>query len=186
MPESAPDYLELCRAGRLSHFDAMASYFAFTPTDDAALHALLSATEPDPDFQTAVAKLRAASWDLIIVSAGSCWYIDKILAASGVTAVVHSNPGHIEIGRGLVIKKPTSSPFFSAEVGIDKAAVVRDAAKRFKQVAFAGDGPPDVEPALLVRPHLRFARDFLAHELQRRGEKFRSFERWADIVRGIV
>jgi 2-hydroxy-3-keto-5-methylthiopentenyl-1-phosphate phosphatase len=186
MPRSEPDYLELYRAGKLSHFDAMASYFAHAPTDEASLALLLKDTEPDPAFQSTVARLHQASWDLIIVSAGSSWYIDRILAACGVNAAVHSNPGHPRTGRGLVIEKPLGSPFLSTEVGIDKAAVVREALGRYKRVAFAGDGPPDVEPALLVDPELRFARDYLARELQRRGEVFQPFERWSDVVLAIL
>ena len=185
IPRSEPDYLELYRAGKLSHFDAMASYFAHAPADEASLAALLKDTEPDPEFQPAVARLHEASWDLIIVSAGSSWYIDRILAARGVNAAVHSTPGRVLAGRGLVIEKPLCSPFLSEEVGVDKAAVVRDALGRYKRVAFAGDGPPDVAPALLVEPELRFARDYLARELQRRGEVFRPFERWSDVVRAI-
>jgi 2-hydroxy-3-keto-5-methylthiopentenyl-1-phosphate phosphatase len=41
-------------------------------------------------------------------------------------------------------------------------------------VAFAGDGPPDLEPALRVRPDLRFARG-LAEALRVRGEAFQPF-----------
>ena len=33
---------------------------------------------------------------------------------------------------------------------------------RYDRVAFAGDGPPDIEPALLVPADMRFARGALA------------------------
>ena len=147
---------------------------------------LLRQTAPDPDLRAAVQRLRNASWDVIIVSAGSSWYIDRILAAAGVEATVYSNPGRLEPGRGLVIEKPTGSPFFSDNVGVDKAAVVRDALARYRRVAFAGDGPPDVEPALLIAPELRFARAYLADELTRRGEAFRPFTRWFEVVEALL
>jgi 2-hydroxy-3-keto-5-methylthiopentenyl-1-phosphate phosphatase len=80
---------------------------------------------------------------------------------------------------------PHGAPFFSAEVGIDKPAIVRHALATVDVVAFAGDGPPDVEPALLVDPALRFATGFLAEELARRGEGFRPFERWIEVARAL-
>jgi 2-hydroxy-3-keto-5-methylthiopentenyl-1-phosphate phosphatase len=186
MSESAPEYFELYRAGRMSHFEAMAAYFAHAPADEAALQEMIELTEPDPCFVSAISTLRAASWDLIVVSAGSNWYIERILRNLGVEAVVHSNPGHIQKGQGLVIERPSGAPFFSAEVGVDKAAVVRDALKRYEQVAFAGDGPPDLEPALLVPPRFRFARGYLADALRRRQEPFQEFRSWSEIARSLV
>jgi 2,3-diketo-5-methylthio-1-phosphopentane phosphatase len=187
MRDSDPDrYFALYRAGRLSHFDAMAAYFKHAPTDAAELERLIEQTEPDPAFGRSVRKLRDASWDLIIVSAGSTWYIERVLQRAGVDAVVHSNPGRIEAGQGLVLERAVDSPFYSEDVGIDKAAVVRDALSRFEKVAFAGDGPPDVEPALAVAPELRFARSYLADELGRRGERFHRYAEWSEIVSALL
>ena len=81
---------------------------------------------------------------------------------------------------------PTDSPFFCPDVGIDKAAVVRACLRKYDDVVFAGDGPPDIAPALLVNPDRRFARGFLAKELQNRNEKCITFERWSDIVETVV
>lgn len=186
MAKSEPDYLELYRAGKMSHFRAMASYFAHAPHEEAELEEMLRLTEPDPAFVSTIEALRAASWDLIVVSAGSDWYIERILRDLGVEAVVHSNPGRIQEGHGLVIEQPSGAPFFSAEVGVDKAAVVRDAQSRYERVSFAGDGPPDVAPSLLVPPGLRFARGYLADELRRRDEGFREFHSWSDIRQALT
>jgi 2-hydroxy-3-keto-5-methylthiopentenyl-1-phosphate phosphatase len=186
MPQPPTDFLELYRQGQMSHFDAMASYYAHAPADEDSLAALLRDTEPDSQLADAVARLAAASWELILVSAGSTWYIDRILAAAGVHATVYSNPGRIEPGRGLILERATAAPFYSADVGVDKAAVVEDALSRYRKVAFAGDGPPDLEAALLVEPDLRFARGYLAEELRKRGEPFRAFERWSEIADALL
>jgi 2-hydroxy-3-keto-5-methylthiopentenyl-1-phosphate phosphatase len=77
---------------------------------------------------------------------------------------------------------PVDSPFFSAPTGIDKPGVVRDALRRTEHVAFAGDGRPDLEPALLVRPEYRFARGWLAEALTERGEAFHPFSRWSEVA----
>lgn len=187
IPADAPDYFAAYRAGEISHFEAMARYFAYTPTDEASLETLLQASEPDPQLGECVARLTEAGWNLVIVSAGSRWYIDRILAQAGVSATVYANTGEIVPGRGLVIEKlPKDSPFYSEEVGVDKAAVVHAALREGKQVAFAGDGPPDVGPALLVPPERRFARAFLADELKKRGQPYRPYARWSEVVEGLL
>lgn len=170
------------RAGRLTHIEAMQSFFSHAPSNELELASMLQQTGLDPKFRESVEMLQAAEWDLIIVSAGSSWYIDRLLASAGVEAPVHSNPGVIESGRGLVLQSNRGSRFYSEDVGVDKSAVVRDALQNYERVAFAGDGPPDLPPALLVDPDLRFARGFLAEELQRLGQSFRSFRHWSEVA----
>jgi 2,3-diketo-5-methylthio-1-phosphopentane phosphatase len=187
LPANTPDYFARDREGRISHFEAMAAYFAFAPTDEQQLEELLTASQPDPDLAASAALLRRAGWNLWVVSAGSSWYIERVLSRAGVAATVYSNPGRLENGRGLVLDKPDpSSPYHSASEGVDKSAVVRHALRVADSVAFAGDGPPDLQPALLVRPGLRFARGFLADALRTRGEQFRPFSRWSEIARELA
>lgn len=182
MPADAPDYFAQYRSGQILHWEAMQGFFHHAPEDEAALAELLRETRPDPALRSAVERLGEADWDVIVVSAGSSWYIDRIFAEAGVDVVVHSNPGEIVAGHGLVLSLPRDSRFFSPEVGVDKAGVVRDALERYEAVAFAGDGPPDLEPALLVDPELRFARSFLAEELARRSERYRAFAWWGEVA----
>src|SRR5215467_10732732 len=161
IPGDTPDYFAQYREGRITHFEAMAAYFAFAPTKEQELEELLAASQVDPDLGESAALLQRAGWELWVVSAGSSWYVERVLRQAGVAASVYSNPGRLENGPGLVLEKldPTS-PFHSASVGVDKSAVVRHALRIADSVAFAGDGPPDLQPSLLVRPNLRFARDF--------------------------
>ena len=184
MPKDHPDYFADYRVGRITHFEAMQAFYHYAPSARKALDRLLRDTRPDPLLADCVRRLEDNGWDLIIVSAGSSWYIERILERAGVFATIHSNPGQIEEGRGLVLRLPKESPFFSPQVGIDKAGVVRDAVNRYKKVAFAGDGPPDIEPALLVDPSLRFARRFLAQALERRGEAYQPYRIWSERGRG--
>src|SRR5262245_52974803 len=182
VPAGTPDYFAQYVEGRMTHFDAMAAYFAYMPTEEQQVEELLDASEADPDFGASAALLQRAGWELLVVSAGSSWYIERVLRRAGVAATVYSNPGRLENGRGLVLEKlDIASPY-----GMDKAVVVRNAFHAAETVAFAGDGPSDLQPALLVRPELRFARRFLADALRQRGESFRPFSRWTDIARGLV
>jgi 2,3-diketo-5-methylthio-1-phosphopentane phosphatase len=186
MPSDHPDYFADYREGRITHFEAMQAYYNYAPSEPQALDRLLRDTKPDPELSDCVHRLEASGWDVIIVSAGSSWYIERILGTAGVSATIYSNPGEIEEGRGLVLQLPEESPYFSPQMGIDKAKVVRDALRRYKRVAFAGDGPPDVEPALLVVPALRFARGFLAQALERRGEPYQAYRIWSEVVETLV
>ena len=187
VPEDTPDYFAQYREGRITHFEAMAAYFAFAPTEEQQLEELLTASQVDPDLGASAALLRRAGWELWVVSAGSSWYIERVLKRADVAATVYSNPGRLENGSGLVMEKlDPSSPYHSASMGVDKSAVVRHALHVADTVAFAGDGPPDLQPALLVRPDLRFARGFLAEALRERGETFQPFSCWSEIARKLT
>jgi 2-hydroxy-3-keto-5-methylthiopentenyl-1-phosphate phosphatase len=187
IPADTPDYFAQYREGRMTHFEAMAAYFAFAPTEEQQLEELLVASQADPDLGASAALLHRAGWELWVVSAGSSWYVERVLSRAGVAATVYSNPGRLENGRGLVLEKlDPSSPYHSASVGVDKSAVVRHALQVAVAVAFAGDGPPDLQPALLVQPQLRFARGFLAEALRERRETFRPFSRWSEIARKLA
>ncbi len=178
MPPDTPDFFELYRSGKMTHVEAMQGFFAYAPTEESQLAALLRDTRPDDGLRDSVESLRAAGWDIIVVSAGSSWYIDRIFSALGIEHVtVHSNAGQIVEGRGLQIDTSRD---------VDKPAVVRDALARYDRVAFAGDGPPDVAPALLVEPELRFARRYLAEELTRRNQRYCPFNRWRDVVDALL
>jgi 2-hydroxy-3-keto-5-methylthiopentenyl-1-phosphate phosphatase len=186
-PRDTPDYFAQYREGRISHFEAMAAYFAFAPTEEHQVKELLADTQADPELGATASLLQRAGWELWVVSAGSSWYVERVLRRAGVAAPVYSNPGRLETGRGLVMKKlDPSSPYHSPSVGVDKSAVVRHALDVAETVAFAGDGPPDLAPALLVQPSLRFARRFLAEALRERGEPFQLFSRWSEIARKLA
>ena len=187
VPAGTPDYFAQYVEGRITHFDAVAAYFAFMPTEEQEVEELLDASEADPDLGLSAVLLQRAGWELLVVSAGSAWYVERVLRRAGVAATVYANPGRLEKCRGLVLEKlDISSPYYSASVGIDKSAVVRHALHAADTVAFAGDGLPDLPPALLVRPELRFARGVLADALRQHGEAFRPFSRWSEIVKELT
>jgi 2-hydroxy-3-keto-5-methylthiopentenyl-1-phosphate phosphatase len=99
---------------------------------------------------------------------------------------VKANPGSYSASHGLEMRLPDRSAFFCADLGINKVAVVREALRRSSRVAFAGDGRPDLAPALLVRPELRFAKKWLARKLTEIGEAFLPFESWFEIAQALT
>jgi 2-hydroxy-3-keto-5-methylthiopentenyl-1-phosphate phosphatase len=148
-PQEASDWWSGYQAGRISHFEALRQIFGAFPAGEAELVRLVHAMDLDPDLAASVTALREAGWEVVVASAGCEWYIRLLLNEAGVDLPVHANPGHVEGGR-LVMEWPNASPFQSPRTGIDKVAVVRAAQQGGRTVAFAGDGPPDLEPALLV------------------------------------
>jgi 2,3-diketo-5-methylthio-1-phosphopentane phosphatase len=203
VPDDTPDYWAQFRAGVITHFEALRSYFASIRKTEEQVLAVVQKMELDPDVRAAVDALRKAGWHVIIASAGCDWYIRRLLASAGVDVEVHSNPGRFEEGRGLLMQMPIGSPYFSMTHGIDKSAIVRryvDASadedggnpatsghrsalsNRARRVAYAGDGIPDADPARLVPGDFRFARSDLADVLNREHLEFRPFEAWSEIA----
>ncbi|MFP4311745.1 MAG: HAD-IB family phosphatase [Nitriliruptoraceae bacterium] len=175
---------EAYRAGRLTHLEAMQRIFA-QADDEQALVDLLPHVGLQPGLRDLVDRLDEAGWDVVVVSAGCQWYIDRLLAGAGVEVTIHSNPGRFEPGRGLVIERPTGA-FVSEEVGIDKAAVLRHVGSTHDPVAFSGDGLADLPPARLVPDRLRFARGDLAAAAAAEGLPTRSFGSWAEVVEQVL
>jgi 2-hydroxy-3-keto-5-methylthiopentenyl-1-phosphate phosphatase len=169
-------------SGEITHFQALAEIFARIRTTEADMLELADSTELDVSFAKSVRVLQDRGWEIVIASAGCDWYINFLLKRAEVSVSVHANPGFFDPERGLQMSLPERSPFFSPTKGVSKAAIVRDALQRSDRVAFAGDGRPDLTPALLVRPQLRFARGWLAEALSDRGEQFHPFEHWSEIA----
>ncbi len=186
LPPDAPDFWSEYRAGRITHFEALRRYFAEIRTSEAEVLAVVDQMELDPGLPQAVTELRQAGWKVIVTSAGCDWYIRRLLAQAGVELEVHSNPGRFVPGFGLEMEMPVGSPFLSPALGVDKARIVRRLMEEGCRVAFAGDGFPDEESALLVPGSLRFARSDLAEVLERKGEAFQLFESWSEIARHLL
>ncbi|MGA2253840.1 MAG: hypothetical protein ABSG53_04190 [Thermoguttaceae bacterium] len=123
---------------------------------------------------------------MIVTSAGCDWYIRRLLAQAGVELEVHSNPGRFVPVLGLQMGMPVGSPFLSPALGVDKARIVRQHLDEGCRVAFAGNGFPENEAALLVPGGLRFARSDLADVLKQKGEPFQRFDTWSQIAQYLL
>jgi 2-hydroxy-3-keto-5-methylthiopentenyl-1-phosphate phosphatase len=186
LPPDTPDYWAEYRAGAITHFEALRRYFAAIRSGRKEVLAVVRRMGLDPDLPAVVDALRKAGWEVVVTSAGCDWYIRRLLHAAGVDVEVHANPGRFAPGRGLLMEMPAGSPDLSPTLGIDKARVVRRFLAAGRTVAFAGDGFPDAEPALLVSGKLRFARGDLADLFDREGQEYQPFDTWSDIARTLL
>lgn len=180
----SPEDLEPWHAytrGEITHFESLRRIFERIRAEMPEMECILEAMEFDAAASTAVANLQGRGWHVVVVSNGCGWYIERLFQQHNLRLELHTNPGEYTPVDGLQMQLPTQSPFFAEEFGISKSAVVRNAMQTCGIVAFAGDGRPDLEPALMVRPELRFARGWLATELKSRGEPFQHFSKWSEI-----
>lgn len=186
IPPDGHDHWRDYREGRATHFDALNRYFRSIRATEEQMEELLAQMELEPRLAALVAALEAAGWRVVIASAGSAWYIERLLNQAGVRLEIHANPGSFAPATGLEMRLPTDSDFFSPELGIDKAEVVRAGLRQGAVVAFAGDGYPDADAARLVPAELRFARGDLASLLAAEGLPYRSFRRWAEVAESLL
>jgi 2-hydroxy-3-keto-5-methylthiopentenyl-1-phosphate phosphatase len=186
LPPDGPDHWSDYRAGQITHFEALRLYFAEIRATEAEVIAVVDQMELDPGLPQALSDLQRAGWKVVVTSAGCDWYIRRLLAQAGVALEIHSNPGRFVPGLGLWMEMPIGSPFLSPTLGIDKAQAVRHILQQGSAVAFAGDGFPDEEAAMLVPAELRFARNDLANVLARKGESFQPFDTWSQIPQTIL
>lgn len=179
---SMPDYWGEYVAGKRTHFEALRAIYGHLCGGEQAALALAHETDLDTRIADAVRRLRGAGWEIVVVSAGCAWYIERLLQEQNVALTLVSNPGRIAADGSLEMMPPVDSPFYSREFGVDKTAVVRWALERFEDVAFAGDGRPDEASARLVAPHRRFARGWLAQRFDEDGTRYRPFDRWSQVA----
>jgi 2,3-diketo-5-methylthio-1-phosphopentane phosphatase len=186
LPASARDHWRRYEAGEISHFAALAAIFASLRVSAGEYAAMLGEMGLEDGVAEGVEALRKTGWRVKVASAGCGCYIERILKEHGLYITVFANPGYFSPDKGVLMALSTGSPYFSSATGIDKGAIVRDFLSRGADVAYAGDGPPDLEPLLLLPPARRFARGWLAQELLRLGELFIRFDRWQEVPAGLL
>lgn len=171
-------------AGKITHFESLKRIFARIRGSEVQLERVIDSMQFDPRSADSIKRLRRCGWEVKVVSNGCGWYIEKLFQRHGIEVELHTNPGDFSPDGGLQMQLPRESTFFCEEVGISKGAVVKHALDSgdYNEVAFAGDGRPDLEPALLVSPDRRFAREWLADALSERTESFHAFEVWSEIA----
>lgn len=183
---STHGYWQQYEQGQITHFEALRLIFSSIRATEDQLLKIVGKMEIDPRFAEAVSLLKKNGWSVVIASGGCDWYIRRHLKDQGVSISVFANPGEFVSGQGLQMRLPEKGPFFSAEIGVNKLAIVRDALTKTSRVAYAGDGRPDLEPALLVLGKRRFARSWLAHKLREINEEFQLFDTWGNISENLI
>lgn len=127
-----------------------------------------------------VEQVKKQGGKFVILSAGTSYYIERLLKANGVEHVtVHSNPS-VYKDRGIHLQLDETGEFYSPRYGIDKAKVVEYYKKKYEKVYFAGDSQPDIAPSKLA--DVAFAKSQLQEMLRQENIAFVPVDSFFDIA----
>jgi 2,3-diketo-5-methylthio-1-phosphopentane phosphatase len=133
----------------------------------------------DPFATEFIRNIRDNGGDFIIVSAGTAYYIDKVLDNNHIKDVkVYTNKGAFK-DNGIHFLLDENDEFYSEIYGIDKMMVVKKLKNQYDKIIYAGDSEPDVKPALLA--DVVFAKSKLVDLLKQEHKEFIEFNDFSDI-----
>lgn len=168
--------------GEISHLDAMRGVFAKIHIPEAELLAFIDTIRVDKNFAAAAELCRRRGMPVYISSAGSDYYIRRLIGKVIDDNHVHlvTNHGVYSQERGLELFPPADGPFYDPDVGISKAGVVRALQQQGYKVVLAGDGPPDFAPAQIA--DVVFAKKFLLEKCREANIKTQPFTTFGDVI----
>lgn len=167
-------------AGQQTHFNALHEMFLQINEDKDKFDAFIKTIKTDPKFVPTLKLCQQKNIPVYIVSAGCDYYIKIILGDLLNNIMLITNSATYSKQSGLVMKAlPENSPYYNSNVGISKKSVVEMLHKKGYKVIFAGDGPPDIEPAEIA--DVVFAKKILLSKCQELGIKTQKFETYQDI-----
>ena len=135
--------------------------------------------EWDEAASEVIQAIRKAGGEFVILSAGTSYYIERLLESKGLSDIkVYSNPGIYKNG-GIHLDIDEEGIYFSDQYGIDKAKVVADLKNQYPYVYYAGDSAPDIPPCKLA--DTCFAKDKLQEMLRDEGVDFIPISDYRDI-----
>ena len=133
----------------------------------------------DPTAKDFIKQVKAAGGDFIIISAGSNYYIDKVLEKNHIEGVdVYSNKSIFK-NNGLHFDLDEHDEYYSDQNGIDKLIVVQKLKANYKKIFYAGDNTPDLKPALIS--DAIFAKGKLINLLKKEKKEFFKFENFSEV-----
>lgn len=149
-------------AGKKTHFQALKEIFSGIHVSEEEIEKLISKIQIDSSFDDALDLCQKEKIPVYICSAGNDYYIKKLISDKiekyNITLI--TNKGYYKRDLGLVMTAPEKDdPYYDKNIGISKMRVVENLKKQDFFVIFAGDGPPDLEPAKIA--DVVFARKML-------------------------
>ncbi len=138
----------------------------------------------DPYAADFIKKVESCQGDFFILSAGTSYYIKKLLAHLNINNVtVISMEGKYQ-NRGITIMPDPQSEYYSSIFGVDKAKVVKALKEKYEKVYFAGDSEPDIGAAKAA--DCAFARNDLQQQLTEQNIPFIPFNKYNEVERYML
>lgn len=180
MPEKEKTLYRQFKAGEILDIDFLNNIFMTMDLSKEELETEILDLEIDATFFEALKLIEQLGGDVIILSAGSEYYIKKILDQHGLNGIpVYSSEG-VYKDRGLHITPNLDSDFYSPRYGIDKEKVVQHFREQYDYMMYAGDSAPDYKGSLLA--DLRFAKDELISLYEEAGESYIPMKSFKDVI----
>lgn len=170
---------EAWRRGEVSTEERARQQWALVHTTEGELAALVTRLPLDPTFQPFVAFCRQRGYHLAIVSDGFDFYIERILAAYGLSAVPFT-ANHLAFQNGRIELTVTNPNPACCRLGNCKRLVVEQLRSPNGRVVYVGDGLSDACGADAA--DLVFAKGLLAGYCQEHSIPFRPFHDFADVM----
>lgn len=167
------------KKNNLTDFDFLNMIFSsINKSEDEIYHDILD-IPIDENAKDFIEHIKASGGDFVILSAGTSYYIEKLLAHKKITdCTIISNKGEYKNG-GIHMLRDESNVFYSKRYGIDKAKVVKYFKTKYKTVFYAGDSEPDLEASQLA--DVTFATGQLVNMLSSRKHPFVKFDNFKEI-----
>ena len=156
--------------GELSHFEALKQIYGTLRVSEEELRDLVKKVKIDEWVMPTFELCFNAKIPIYVASAGCDFYINLLIGKEiekfNITLI--TNESTYSQASGLFMERPPKeSPFYDENVGISKKEIVRVLKEDGYRVIFAGDGPPDIEPAKLS--DVVFAKKLLLEKCQKEG-----------------
>lgn len=138
----------------------------------------------DPSAVEFLKKVENNGGDFFILSAGTSYYIEKLLEHKNIKNVTVISMKGVYKNRGLEIIPDTESEFYSEIFGVDKAKVVNMLKGKYERVYFAGDSEPDMEAAKAA--DCAFARNELQELLKKENIPCIPFKQYYEVEQYMI
>ena len=179
------DYLN----GKIKHIDALTGIFSQIHLTQQELDEFISTIEVDSYFYDTAKYCMDKNIPFYICSAGTNYYIKKRIFDSlqkyNITLISNDATYSQQDGMKLVAP-PETSPYYNANTGISKQAIVQKLKDEGFFTIYAGDGKPDFKSAQIA--DVVFAKDMLLELCRQKSIETKPFKNFNDIlnyIRGI-
>ncbi|MCL2571707.1 MAG: MtnX-like HAD-IB family phosphatase [Defluviitaleaceae bacterium] len=182
LDDSALEPWERYLEDKLFHFDALKEMYGALKVKEDKLVALIKNVKVDEWVIPTLDLLYRAGIPIYIASAGCDYYINLLLGKEikKYNIKLITNPSHYAQDGNLVMERPpVDCPYYDEKVGISKKKIVEHLHEAKKYVVFAGDGPPDIEPARISEAV--FAKKMLLDKCIAEGIETLKFDSFNDI-----
>ena len=176
------DYLN----GKIKHIDALTGIFSQIHLTQQQLDEFISTIEVDTYFYDTAKYCMNKKIPFYICSAGTNYYIKKRIFDSlqkyNITLISNDATYSQQDGMKLVAPEQ-NSPYYNANTGISKQAIVQKLKDEGFFTIYAGDGKPDFKSAQIA--DVVFAKDMLLELCKKDNIKTKTFNDFRDILNYI-